>query len=57
VDAGVNSAAELCGQRCGDHEDRGDNTNYRKLAEHNLSLPWAQINDLCGSDEQIFGAE
>src|SRR5262249_350758 len=41
VDAGVNSAPNLGGQRCGDHEDRGDSTNYRKLAEHNLSLPWA----------------
>src|SRR5262249_21817969 len=39
VDAGVNSAADLGGQRCGNHEDRGDSTNYRKNAEHNLSLP------------------
>src|SRR5262245_12617400 len=36
VDAGVNSAAHLGGQRCGDHEDRGDSTNYRKLAEHKI---------------------
>ena len=35
VDAGVNSATHLGGQRCGDHEDRGDSTNDRKLAEHN----------------------
>ena len=25
----------------GDHDDRGDSTNHRKLAEHNLSLPLA----------------
>src|SRR5262249_27076132 len=40
VDAGVNAAPHLGGQRCRDHE--GDNTNYRKLAEHNSSLLWAQ---------------
>ena len=34
--AGVNSAPDLGGQRCGDHEDRGDSTNYRKLAEHKI---------------------
>jgi hypothetical protein len=44
--AGVNSAPDLGGERCRDHEDRGDTTNYRKLAEHNLSLPWAQITEL-----------
>jgi hypothetical protein len=71
VNSGVNSAADLGRQRCGDHDDRGDSTNYRKLAEHNLSLPWALITEfplgrvinlsLCqahhGSDKQIFGAE
>jgi hypothetical protein len=31
VDAGMNSATHLGGQRCGDHEDRSDSTNYRKL--------------------------
>jgi hypothetical protein len=36
VNAGANGAPDLGGQRCGDHEDQGDNTNYRKLAEHNL---------------------
>src|SRR5262249_34902495 len=46
VDPGINSAPDLGGQGCGDHEDRGDSTNYRKLAEHNLSLPWAQITEL-----------
>jgi hypothetical protein len=46
VDAGANGAPDLGGQRCGDHEDHGDSTNYRKLAEHNLSLPWAQITEL-----------
>src|SRR5262249_23924526 len=41
--AGVNSASNvdawathLGGQRCRDHEDRGDSTNYRKLAEHEI---------------------
>jgi hypothetical protein len=24
------------GQRCADHEDRGDSANYRKLAEHKI---------------------
>ena len=28
VNAGANSAADLGGQRCGDHDDRGDSTNY-----------------------------
>jgi hypothetical protein len=32
VDAGVTSAADLGEQRCGDHDDRGDSTNDRKLA-------------------------
>jgi hypothetical protein len=39
--AGINGAPDLGAQRCGDHEDRGDSTNYRKFGEHNLSLPWA----------------
>ena len=43
--AGVNSAPDLGAQRRGDHEDRGDSTNYRKLAEHNLSLPWVQTTE------------
>jgi hypothetical protein len=34
VDAGINSAPHLRGQRCGDHEDGDDSTNDRKLAEH-----------------------
>src|SRR5262249_819733 len=37
VDGGINGAARLGGQRCWDHEDRGDNTNYRKLAEHKIA--------------------
>jgi hypothetical protein len=37
VDARVNSAPDLGGQRCGNHEDRGDSTGNRQLAEH-LSL-------------------
>ena len=28
VDAGINGATHLGGQRCGHHEDRGDSTNY-----------------------------
>src|SRR5262249_31390384 len=36
VDAEINGATHLGGQRCGDHEDRGDSTNYRKLAEHEI---------------------
>jgi hypothetical protein len=50
VDTGANSAPDLSGQRCGDHEDRGDSTNYRKLAEHNLSpdteLPLGRVYQL-----------
>src|SRR5215475_9277033 len=41
VNAGANGSPDLGGHRCRDHEDRGDSTNYRKLAEHNLSLPLA----------------
>src|SRR5436305_8686944 len=36
VDTGINGATHLGGQRCGDHEDRGDSTDYRKLAEHKI---------------------
>jgi hypothetical protein len=36
VDTGVNGATHLSRQRCRDHEDRGDSTNYRKLAEHKI---------------------
>ena len=43
VDAGVNGAPDLGGQRCRDHEDRGDNTNYRKLAEYNFKPPLAAV--------------
>ena len=46
MDAGANSAPHLGRQPCGDHEDGGGDSNYRKLAEHNLSLPWAQITEL-----------
>jgi hypothetical protein len=35
VEAGVNSAAALGEQRCGDHNDRGDSAYCRRLAEHN----------------------
>jgi len=44
VDAGVNAAPHLGGQCCWDHDDRGESANYRKLAEHNLSLPWGTDN-------------
>jgi len=37
VNAGANGAPDLGGQRCRDHEDRGDSTNYRKLAEHKIA--------------------
>ena len=33
VYAGINGATHLSGQRCGDHQDRGD---YRKLDEHKI---------------------
>src|SRR5262249_33233435 len=36
VDAGINGATHLGGQRCRD-QDRGDSTNYRKLAEHEIA--------------------
>jgi hypothetical protein len=32
--AGVNSAPDLGGQRCGNHEDRGESTDDRKPNEH-----------------------
>jgi hypothetical protein len=35
--AGINSATHLGKQRCGDHEDHGHSTNYRKLAEHKIA--------------------
>src|SRR5262249_12641947 len=46
VDAGINAAPHLGGQCCRDHDDRGESTNYRKLAEHNLSLPCVQITPM-----------
>ena len=36
MDAGINGATHLGGQRCGDQEDRGGSTDYRKLAEHEI---------------------
>ena len=53
VDAGINGATHLGGQRCGDHEDRGDSADYRKLPEHKIG---PQQGDH-GGDEQMFGAE
>src|SRR6516165_7888922 len=35
----LTAPTHLGGQRCGDHEDRGDSTNYRKLAEHEIGPP------------------
>jgi hypothetical protein len=52
VDAGINAATHLRGQRPGRHEDR-DSTHYRKLAEHKVV---SQQSDH-GGDEQMFGAE
>ncbi len=46
VDAGINGATHLGGQRCGDHEDRGDNTNYRKLAGHKTATCPAPFRDV-----------
>jgi hypothetical protein len=54
VDAGVNGATHLGGQRCWDHEDRGDSTNYRKFAEHKIVPPSRGDH---GFDEQMFGAK
>jgi hypothetical protein len=35
VDAGINGATHLGGQRCGDNEDDGNgSTNDQKIAEH-----------------------
>jgi len=53
MDAGINCATHLGGQRRRDHEDRGDSTNYRKLAKHEV-VPSRGDH---GSDEQMFGAE
>jgi len=53
MDAGINGAAHLGGQRCWDHEDRGDSTDYRKLAEHKIGSSRGDH----GGDEQMFGAE
>jgi hypothetical protein len=53
MNAGINAATHLCGQRRGRHEDRGDSTHYRKLAEHKVV---SQQSDH-GGDEQMFGAE
>jgi hypothetical protein len=52
MDAGINAATYLRGQRRGCHEDRGDSTDYRKLAEHGIG-PQLGV----GGDEQMFGAE
>jgi hypothetical protein len=37
ADAGINGAPHLGGRRCGDYEDRGDSSSYRKLAEHKIA--------------------
>jgi hypothetical protein len=53
VDAGINGATHLGEQYCGDHEDHGDSTDYRKLAEHKigpqqgrLPPPWRRRTNL-----------
>ena len=56
VDAGIDGATHLGGQRCGDHEDRGDSTNYRKLAEHKIGTSKGDCHHH-GGNEQMFGAE
>jgi hypothetical protein len=52
VDAGINGATHLGGQRCRDHED---STNYQKLAEH--KSPQQGDCHHHGGDEQMFGAK
>jgi hypothetical protein len=37
VDAGIDSPSDLGGQRCRDHDDRADNVDYTKLAEHKIA--------------------
>jgi hypothetical protein len=54
VDAGINGATHLGGQRCGDHND---SSNYQKLAEHKSCPSAGAICHHHGGDEQIFGAE
>src|SRR5215467_15215007 len=56
VDAGINGTTHLGGQRCWDHEDRGNSTNYRKLPEHKI-VPHQGGCRHHGGDEQMFGAE
>jgi hypothetical protein len=46
VDAGIDGATHLGGQRCGDHEDRGDSTNDRKLAGHKTATCPALFRDV-----------
>jgi hypothetical protein len=53
MDAGINGATHLGGKRCGRHEDPGDSTNYRKLAEHEIVSQQGRY----GGEEQMFGAE
>ena len=51
VDAGINGTTHLGGQRCGDHEARGDSTNYRKLAEHKIVLPGAIATTMAATNK------
>jgi len=39
VDARINGATHLGGQRCGDHEDGSDSTDYRSLPSIDRYLP------------------
>jgi hypothetical protein len=56
VDAGVNSATHLGGQRCGDHEDPGDSTKYRKLAKHKTAYLQLRRSLACtNSIENMMG--
>ena len=49
--AGINGTTHLGGQRCGDHEDRGDSTNYRKLAKHKIVLPGAIATTMAATNK------
>jgi hypothetical protein len=53
MDAGINAATHLGGQRCGDHEDHGDSTIMESLPSIRLSPSRGDH----GGDEQMFGEE
>jgi HAD-hyrolase-like len=59
VDTGINAAAHLGGQRCGDHEDHGDDSTHdRKFADHNQgSLGWLLPARCAGCGADTFGLQ